>query len=108
VAFQVLRGGDGQAGFAVRHPNGNIVHPYAWKAQSDYQETSSAGGYYGVCVDNQFSRFASKLVNLYITTFRFIKYFTSFTSFCEMVFKLIINEFTDMTNGKNIRKNLKP
>jgi len=71
VAFQVLRGGDGQAGFAVRHPNGQIVHPYAWKAQSDYQETSSAGGYYAVCVDNQFSRFASKLINIYITTFRY-------------------------------------
>ena len=49
---------------------GQVVHPYAWKAQSDYQETSAAGGYYAVCVDNQFSRFAAKLINLYITTFR--------------------------------------
>ena len=71
VGFQVLRGGDGMAGFAVRHPNGQIVHPYAWKAQSDYQETSAVGGYYAVCVDNQFSRFAAKLINLYITTFRY-------------------------------------
>lgn len=70
VAFQVLRGGDGMAGFAVKHPNGNVVHPYAWKAQSDYQETAAVGGYYAVCVDNQFSRFAAKLINLYITTFR--------------------------------------
>jgi len=46
------------------------VLPYAWKSQADYQETSAAGGYYGVCVDNQFSRFANKLVNLYLTTFR--------------------------------------
>jgi len=43
VAFQVLRGGDGMAGFAVKHPNGQIVHPYAWKANSDYQETSTVG-----------------------------------------------------------------
>jgi len=71
VAFQVLKGGDGQAGFAVRHPNGQVVHPYQWKAQSDYQESASTGGYYAVCIDNQFSRFAAKLVNMYITTFRY-------------------------------------
>lgn len=28
------------------------------------------GGYYSVCIDNQFSRFAAKLVNLYITVVR--------------------------------------
>jgi len=55
----------------VRNPAGAIVHPYAWKAQSDYQETSAVGGYYAICVDNQFSRFAAKLVNIYITTFRY-------------------------------------
>jgi len=71
VAFQVLRGGDGQAGFAVKHPNGQIVHPYAWKSQSDYQETAATGGYYAICIDNQFAKFANKLVNMYITTFRY-------------------------------------
>nr|CAG4645716.1 EOG090X0AV2 [Lynceus sp. MCZ IZ 141354] len=71
VSFQVLRGGDGMAGFAVRHPSGQIVHPYQWKQGSEYQEVSATGGYYGICVDNQFSRFAAKLVNLYITTFRY-------------------------------------
>ena len=29
------------------------------------------GGYYSVCLDNQFSRFSAKLVNLYLTTFRY-------------------------------------
>nr|CAG4641093.1 EOG090X0AV2 [Eulimnadia texana] len=71
VSFQVLRGGDGMAGFAVRHPSGQLIHPYQWKASSEYQEVSATGGYYGICVDNQFSRFAAKLVNLYITTFRY-------------------------------------
>nr|CAG4650377.1 EOG090X0AV2 [Sida crystallina] len=71
VSFQVLRGGDGMAGFAIRNPQGHLVHPYQWKAASDYQEVSGTGGYYGICVDNQFSRFAAKLVNLYITTFRY-------------------------------------
>jgi hypothetical protein len=28
--FQVIRGGDGMAGFAVRHPSGQMVHPYQW------------------------------------------------------------------------------
>jgi len=71
VSFQVVRGGDGMAGFAVRNPKGVLVHPYQWKAGSEYQDVEQSGGYYGICVDNQFSRFAAKLVNLYITTFRY-------------------------------------
>nr|CAG4643408.1 EOG090X0AV2 [Ilyocryptus agilis] len=71
ATIYVLRGGDGMAGFAVRNPAGQLVHPYQWKASSEFQEVSQTGGYYGICVDNQFSRFAAKLVNLYITTFRY-------------------------------------
>lgn len=71
VSFQVVRGGDGQAGFAVRNPSGQIVHPYQWKPSSEYQEQTSTGGYYSVCIDNQFSRFAAKLVNIYITVVRY-------------------------------------
>lgn len=67
----MLRGGDGMAGFAVRNPAGQIVHPYQWKPNSEYQDQSSGGGYYSVCIDNQFSRFAAKLVNLYITVVRY-------------------------------------
>lgn len=62
------------AGFAVRHPNGQIVHPYQWKASSDYQDQESTGGYYSVCIDNQFSKFAAKLINLYITVIRLVLY----------------------------------
>ena len=47
------------------------MHPYAWKPTSEYEEASAAGGYYAVCLDNQFSKFAAKLVNLYLTTFRY-------------------------------------
>jgi len=68
------------AGFAVRHPNGQIVHPYQWKASSDYQDQESTGGYYSVCIDNQFSKFAAKLINLYITVIRLVCYF----SYCFM------------------------
>ncbi|CAL1685024.1 unnamed protein product [Lasius platythorax] len=71
VSFQVLRGGDGKAGFAVRNPQGNLVHPYQWRPNDDYQDQSINGGYYTVCIDNQFSRFAAKLVNLYITVIRY-------------------------------------
>ena len=69
----MLRGGDGKAGFAVRNPEGTIVHPYQWRASADYQDQSQNGGYYSVCIDNQFSRFAAKLVNLYITVIRYVK-----------------------------------
>lgn len=41
---QVLRGGDGQAGFAVRHPNGNHVLPYQWRPSAEYEEASSPTG----------------------------------------------------------------
>ncbi|XP_015514416.1 transmembrane emp24 domain-containing protein 5 [Neodiprion pinetum] len=71
VSFQVLRGGDGMAGFAVRNPTGQIVYPYQWRTSADYQDQSATGGYYSVCIDNQFSRFASKLVNLYLTVIRY-------------------------------------
>lgn len=68
--LQVLKGGDGMAGFAVRNPKGDLVFPYTWKAGSEYEETATDAGYYGICIDNQFSKFSAKLVNLYITTFR--------------------------------------
>uniref|UniRef100_A0A8D8ZKF0 Transmembrane emp24 domain-containing protein 5 n=1 Tax=Cacopsylla melanoneura TaxID=428564 RepID=A0A8D8ZKF0_9HEMI len=71
VNFQVLRGGDGMAGFAVRNPNGQIVHPYEWKKNAEYQDTPPHGGYYSVCIDNQFSRNAGKLVNMYLTVVRY-------------------------------------
>lgn len=70
--LQVLKGGDGMAGFAVRNPQGEIVHPYAWKNDAEYEEVSKTGGYYALCIDNQFSKFSAKLVNLYITTFRLV------------------------------------
>lgn len=63
------------AGFAVRHPNGQIVHPYQWRPNADYQDEASTGGYYSVCIDNQFSRFAAKLVNLYLTVIRYINFY---------------------------------
>lgn len=71
VSFSVVRGGDGMAGFAVRNPENQIVKPYQWQATADYTEQTSPGGYYSVCIDNQFSRFAGKLVNIYITVVKY-------------------------------------
>jgi len=72
VSYQVLKGGDGNIGMAVRDPKLKVVHPYSWKASSEYEESDIAeGGYYSVCLDNQFARFSAKLVNLYLTTFRY-------------------------------------
>lgn len=67
----MIRGGDGNAGLAIRHPNGQLVKAYEWLPSSDYSEPSSTGGYYAICLDNQFSRFASKLVNIYITVIKY-------------------------------------
>lgn len=71
VGVQVMRGGDGKAGFAVRNPDGVIVHPYQWVASSDYRDLAQKTGYYSVCIDNQFARFAAKLINLYISVVKF-------------------------------------
>jgi hypothetical protein len=71
VAFQVMRGGDNQAGFAVRNPLGQFVMPYQWKAHAEYDENSiQTPGYYAMCIDNTVSRFASKLVSLYVASFK--------------------------------------
>lgn len=104
VSFQVLRGGDGMAGFAVRNPNNEIVHPYQWQAQSEYQEQATVGGYYSVCVDNQFSRFAAKLVNLYITVIRYDKWDDFNKEIEEM--NLNVANFTNIIRGveKNINE----
>lgn len=71
VSFYTLRGGDGKAGYAVRDPKGTLVHPYQWLKESEYETTEEEGGYYSICVDNQFSRFEDKLVNFYITSFMY-------------------------------------
>ncbi|XP_011303814.1 transmembrane emp24 domain-containing protein 1 [Fopius arisanus] len=102
VSFQVLRGGDGKAGFAVRNPVGEIVHPYQWRANADYQDQSGVGGYYSVCIDNQFSRFAAKLVNLYITVIRYDQW-DKFTKELEEL-NLSVENFT--TTIVNVEKNI--
>ncbi len=53
VSYQVLKGGDGAIGFAVRNPAGKVVHPYQWKATSEYEQQATDGGYYSFCLDNQ-------------------------------------------------------
>lgn len=94
------------AGFAVRHPNGQIVHPYQWRPNADYQDQSSTGGYYSVCIDNQFSRFAAKLVNLYLTVIRYDQW-DKFTKEVEEL-NLSVENFTESIKGveRNINEML--
>ncbi|KAK5645541.1 hypothetical protein RI129_006841 [Pyrocoelia pectoralis] len=102
VSFQVIRGGDGMAGFAVRHPSGQIVHPYQWKPNGEYQEQSSVGGYYSVCLDNQFSRFASKLVNLYLTVVRY----DLWDKYAKEVEQINMNMDNFTTGLKSVERNI--
>ncbi|XP_012261676.1 transmembrane emp24 domain-containing protein 5 [Athalia rosae] len=106
VSFQVLRGGDGMAGFAVRNPSGQIVYPYQWRMSADYQDQSVTGGYYSVCIDNQFSRFASKLVNLYLTVIRYDQWDKFTMELAEL--NLSVQNFTTTIVGveKNINEML--
>lgn len=90
------------AGFAVRHPNGQIVHPYQWQANAEYGDQTSTGGYYSVCVDNQFSRFAGKLINLYITVIKYDEW-DKFTKEIEAL-QLNMENFTSTV--KTVERNI--
>lgn len=90
------------AGFAVRHPSGQIVHPYQWQANSEYTDQTSTGGYYGVCIDNQFSRFAGKLVNMYITVIKYEEW-DKYAKEIEAL-QLDMQNFTVRRNDKQILK----
>ena len=35
-----MRGGDNQAGFAIRNPQGHYVMPYVWKAHAEFDEAT--------------------------------------------------------------------
>ncbi|GAB0098226.1 Transmembrane emp24 domain-containing protein [Sergentomyia squamirostris] len=102
VSFQVIRGGDGMAGFAVRHPSGQIVHPYQWQPSSEYTDQTSTGGYYSVCVDNQFSRFAGKLVNIYITVIRYDEW----DKYAKEIEELQLNIHNFTSTIKNVERNI--
>jgi hypothetical protein len=71
VSAQVLKGGDNKVGVGVKNPSGTIVLPYKWQTNAEYEDAKAVEGYYSVCLDNQFSKFSAKLVNLYLTTFRY-------------------------------------
>lgn len=97
---KVIRGGDGSAGLAIRHPNGQLVKAYEWLPTSDYSEQSSTGGYYAICLDNQFSRFASKLVNIYITV---IKY-DQWTKYAQEIEELQLDMQNFTVNSKLLHR----
>lgn len=35
-----MRGGDGQAGFAIRNPYGQFALPYQWKQNHEFDESN--------------------------------------------------------------------
>lgn len=96
-----MKGGDGAIGFAVRKPDGKVVHPYQWKATQEYEENATEGGYYSVCLDNQFSKFAAKLVNLYLTTFRYDEWERFAQELQEM--DVAVQNFTETLSGVDRR-----
>lgn len=57
-------------GFTVQHPDGRIVHSFEKKQSSSYADEKSIGGYYNFCIDNQYSRYAGKLIELYVSSMK--------------------------------------
>lgn len=93
----MIRGGDMMAGFAVIHPNGTQLFPYEYTTAGQATDDSSSGGYYAICVDNQFARYSGKLINIYLTV---IKY-DEWSKYTEDIAKLDvnINTFTVSARG---------
>lgn len=75
------------AGFAVFHPNGTQIIPYEYTMSGQTNEEVSQGGYYAVCVDNQFARYSGKLISIYLTVIQYEEW----TRFTEEISKLDVN-----------------
>ena len=71
VFVQVVMGNN--IGITIRNPEMEQVYPYMVTASAEYEEDSARAGYYSVCLDNQ-SKFSTKLVNIYLSTFRYDRY----------------------------------
>lgn len=69
INFQVIKGGDGKAGFGVKDGNSQFVLPYEWKDEASYDTEAASGGYYALCIDNTFSKFSAKLVAVYLNSY---------------------------------------
>lgn len=103
VAFQVMRGGDSKAGFLIRDPTGATILPYKWSENAEHEESSvHNGGYYQFCIDNSLSRFASKLVSLYVASYKrdeWDKYISELTAN-----DVVVSNFT--ASLSNVDKNI--
>ncbi|PSN39616.1 hypothetical protein C0J52_13807 [Blattella germanica] len=88
------------------NPGATFYVSFQWRPNSDYQDQASTGGYYSVCIDNQFSRFAAKLVNLYLTVIRYDQW-DKFTQEVEEL-NLSVGNFTESIKGveRNINEML--
>ena len=67
IHVQVIKGD--YIGMTVRNPDMEDVYPYMVTASSEYEEENAKAGYYSVCLDNR-SSFSTKLVNIFLSTFR--------------------------------------
>ena len=62
--------------------------PYKWQAVSEYEDNAAVEGYWSICLDNQFSKFSAKWVNLYLTTYRYDEWekFAEELKVCTLVY----------------------
>ncbi|XP_075253703.1 transmembrane emp24 domain-containing protein 1-like [Convolutriloba macropyga] len=64
VEFDVFRGGNMDITFFIRAPNGEVVKHLPMKRSEYFDVEIQYNGVYEICLDNQFSRFAEKVVSL--------------------------------------------
>ncbi|XP_069114716.1 transmembrane emp24 domain-containing protein 6-like isoform X1 [Argopecten irradians] len=70
MSFEVLRSGSERLiDIVVKDPTSYIVEAHYAKSEVTIQHLVKIAGVYTICLDNQFSRMASKLVYVYLITF---------------------------------------
>ncbi|XP_021356650.1 transmembrane emp24 domain-containing protein 6-like isoform X2 [Mizuhopecten yessoensis] len=70
MSFEVLRGGSERLiDIIVRDPTNYVVESHYSKSEVTIQHKVPMAGVYTICLDNTFSRMASKLVYVYLITF---------------------------------------
>jgi hypothetical protein len=69
VSFQVLRGLDRNIEFMIQGPGNTVLEHVHWASDTSIQKTVPFDGLYRFCLNNELSKFSSKLVYFYMVAY---------------------------------------
>lgn len=100
VTFNVLKGADKNIDIVIKEPNGYELGKRLWTNKGSFDKKIEKSGIYSICIDNSSSRFASKLVYIYLMTYAVQEWMTFTTDLSN--FEDQIGNVT--TNVDHVRK----